>query len=444
MKCKNDPEYKARYDARPDAVAPILMHEGLPERIRPTQVIIRPKPVDPAPPPGPTPEEVEALRTAKITARNNYLELLNDPSPQEIIQHALYIISIWTTNPISGLECAAAYTILKYFSIKEFAPMVALLKAVAKLYCSTLITYSEYNSYSAIPAEQTHELLEEIKTALVPFGEFNILKKIPKTDKYFKIIRNKIWNIEDEERRVADEAARAAAAAAALAALDPAELERRRLFNIQLRVGPVVFDSKDQRLRDPEGGINLAGFAADHQNIHRSSVQTSTQKAVAQLMLRSTDPDQITLPEIIKDLQDPKKIRITGVTRERVIMELNHDYYECVAFSVPYGDVLDRVWTFIRSHKHRDDIFIRLAQEIAEGIGMCTNGKMARLVNVLQGFDETLLVEAPKEVFQDKFALLRKLPNAAGERGVAAQALFEEFSIPEAERAVWLEALLEE
>ena len=50
---------------------------------------------------------------------------------------------------------------------------------------------------------------------------------------------------------------------------------------------------------------------------------------MAQLMLRSTDPDQITLPEIIKDLQDPKKIRITGVTRERVIMELNHDYYEC-------------------------------------------------------------------------------------------------------------------
>ena len=123
-------------------------------------------------------------------------------------------------------------------------------------------------------------------------------------------------------------------------------------------------------------------------------------------------------------------------------MELNHDYYECVAFSVPYGDVLDRVWTFIRSHKHRDDIFIRLAQEIAEGIGMCTNGKMARLVNVLQGFDETLLVEAPKEVFQDKFALLRKLPNA--EREDAAKKLFEEFSIPEAERAVWLEALLEE
>jgi hypothetical protein len=150
------------------------------------------------------------------------------------------------------------------------------------------------------------------------------------------------------------------------------------------------------------------------------------------------------LPEITKDLQNPKKISMTSDTREKIIMELNHDYYECVAFSVPYGDVLDRVWTFIRSHKHRDDIFLRLAQEILEGIGMCTNGKMARLVNVLQGFDETLLVDAPKEVFQDKFALLRKLPNAAGERGVAAQALFEEFSIPEAERAVWLEALLEE
>ena len=73
---------------------------------------------------------------------------------------------------------------------------------------------------------------------------------------------------------------------------------------------------------------------------------------------------------------------------------------------------------------------------------MCTNGKMARLVNVLQGFDETLLVEAPKEVFQDKMALLKKL--SITEREYAAKALFKEFSIPEMEHAAWLEALVEE
>jgi hypothetical protein len=340
------------------------------------------------------------------------------------------------------LDYAKAYAILKYTSINGPVSIIPLLKAVAKLHCLSIGKFSEYTSYEAISAEKKLELLEVIKTELIPFGEIDILHIVPRTDKYYKFIRNKLWHIQNEERRAAEEVARAAARvvadAAMMAAMDPAEIERRRLFAIRLREEPVVFK------RDPEGGIDLAAFATDMQNIHRSSVQTSTQKAVAQLMLRYIDPDQDTLPEIIKDLQDPKKIRITGVTREKVIMELQHDYYESVAFSVPYGDVLDRVWTFIRTHKYRHDIFIRLAQEIAEGIGMCTNGKMARLVNVLQGFDETLLVEAPKEVFQDKFALLRKLPKGTGERGVAAQALFEEFSIPEAERAVWLEALLEE
>jgi hypothetical protein len=84
-------------------------------------------------------------------------------------------------------------------------------------------------------------------------------------------------------------------------------------------------------------------------------------------------------------------------------------------------------------------MFIRLAQEIAEGMGMCTNGKMARLINVLQGYDDTLEIDPPKEVFQEKIALLMKRP--AEERAEAARALFIEFLIPEAEQAPWLESL---
>ena len=521
---RNDEAYKARYDSRPDRVAPVLMHEEeeegedipapapapakkkpvrmrvapvlmhgeeeedkkdkedeedeedeeyipvpvkkrvqrkrepkvpppapIPEEVAPTpeKKIVKKKREPKVPPPPPTPEKVSAAGAArKVIARNEYLEKVNTPSADQLLANALYILNSATVlDGIDGYnylikESSKIYTILRYYPIN--ANVLILLKAVVTFDCFTSISFSD-NTIHTISNEQKEELLEGIKTALINFGEFNVLEKIPRTDKYFKIIRNRVWRIQDEERTAAAAAAaeaarvaRVAELAAIMAAMDPAEIERRRLFAIQLREAPVVFK------RDPEGGIDLAAFATDMQNIHRSSVQTSTQKAVAQLMLRYTDPDQDTLPEITKDLQDPKKVCVTGVTRERVIMELQHDYYESVAFSVPYGDVLDRVWTFIRSHTYRNDIFIRLAQEIAEGIGMCTNGKMARLINVLQGFDETLLVEAPKEVFQDKFALLRKLPKGTGEQGVAAQALFEEFSIPEAERAVWLEALLEE
>ena len=211
-------------------------------------------------------------------------------------------------------------------------------------------------------------------------------------------------------------------------------MERRRQLQEDLRERPVVFR------RDPEGSIDLAAFATDGQNIHRSSVQTATHKAVVKLMTRCLEAGQETLPEIILDLKDPTKIRISGSnTREKMITEITHDYFECIAFSISYGDVMDRVWAFIRSHKDRAELFVRLAQEIAEGVGQCTNGKMARLVNVLQGFDHTLEVDPPKEVFQEKIALLMKRPKE--ERVTAARALFIEFSIPEAEQAPWLESL---
>jgi hypothetical protein len=99
------------------------------------------------------------------------------------------------------------------------------------------------------------------------------------------------------------------------------------------------------------------------------------------------------------------------------------------------------VWAFIKPHEQKADLLLRLAQEICEGIGMCTNGKMARLINVLQGYDETLEFEAPKDVFYGRIALLRNIPIE--ERHVAAMALFTEYHIPAEEQANWLTPLLE-
>jgi len=82
-----------------------------------------------------------------------------------------------------------------------------------------------------------------------------------------------------------------------------------------------------------------------------------------------------------------------------------------------------------------------LGQEIAEGLGQCSNGKMARLVNALQGFDDTLELDPPKELFQNQIALLRGTP--AEERDAGARALFREYGIPAEEHAAWLEALAE-
>jgi len=253
------------------------------------------------------------------------------------------------------------------------------------------------------------------------------------------VIERKKKEKAEAERREAARAAAEAEAAAARAAAAQADAVRRAAFEQQLREAPVVFK------RDPEGGIDLRAFATDTQNIHRSSVQTATQKAVELLMTRPAPMDQETLVEITEAFT-------TAVTwskpesREAALIELTNDYYNCEAFSVPYSEVCDRVWALIRTHEHKKELCIRLAQEVYEGRKMCTNGKMAHLINTLQGYDEAVSEAATdkksREVFQAKIALLQKRPNA--EREAAARELFAEFEIPEAEHQVWLDALLDE
>jgi hypothetical protein len=193
--------------------------------------------------------------------------------------------------------------------------------------------------------------------------------------------------------------------------------------------------------RDPEGGIDLRAFAADSQSVHRGSVQSAAQKAIDTLMLRTVPETQDTIVEAAEAL----KHVLEPAPYNRVLMVLNRDYVDGGSFGVRYSDVMDRVWTIVNSHAARDELVKRLGQELYEGIHMCTNGKIARLINALQGFDNTLDVSAPvasMEMFQNKISTLIRLP--LGEREAAARALFTEYAVPEAEQAAWLEPLLDE
>jgi hypothetical protein len=117
-----------------------------------------------------------------------------------------------------------------------------------------------------------------------------------------------------------------------------------------------------------------------------------------------------------------------------------------MAFNRTYGDILDRVWAYIRVHSERSELVRRLSQEVIGGLKMCVNGKMAHLVNTLYAYDEEITAvmqneKPPREVFQAKFATLISVP--AAERAAAALTIFNEFHIPEDERDEWLNPLME-
>jgi hypothetical protein len=376
--------------------------------------------------------EQATRRAEKIAKRDRHIADVPNLGPRQIVDHAVKAIQIWEVNAIPGYAIPNAYEALCYRSSRHEG-FIPLMTAIVRLRFQAFQNHPVHANYRDVPLEEREEVLTAIDTALTAYGDFDLLRRIPADDTAARGLitarqeRERIEALRREAERLAALAAEAAAA-------------RQMAFNQQLREAPVVFQ------RDPENGINLRAFAADTQSVHRSSVQGSTHKAVVALLARPIPEGLETLVEVVEVFNNRATIRWFGpdngrVPREAAIMEITNDYYNTEAFSVRYGDVVDRVWTFIRAHEHRTQLCIRLAQEVYEGRSMCSNGKMARLVNVLMGFDETLETEAPKEVFQFRMAALRKRPLA--ERETEARALFSEFSIPEAEHDVWLEPLLE-
>lgn len=370
--------------------------------------------------------QMAARRVEKIAKRDRYIANAAQASPIKIIEHARKAMEIWNQNNIQGYTIPKAYVALCYKSsaLPGFGNLVT---AIVRLRFQAFGNHPDHASYREVPQAERDEVLAAIAAAIVPYGDINEMD-MADTDPQ----RNHVHARKDAERR-AVEIARLRAEEERLAAERAA---RNAQFQADLRERPVVFQ------RDPEGSINLRAFAADAQSVHRSSVQNATHKSVLALMGRPYPGGIDTLPEILIAFHDKKKVRWASADAKEIsITELTNDYFNLEAFSVPYGDVVDRVWHFIRAHEHHNTLVMRLAQEIAEGKGMCSNGKMARLINVLMGFDDTLETEAPKELFQTRIAELTKRP--VSERAAAAQALFTEFNIPEDEHNVWLEPLLE-
>lgn len=184
--------------------------------------------------------------------------------------------------------------------------------------------------------------------------------------------------------------------------------------------------------RDPEGGIDLAAFATDSQNVHRSGVISAVEAAIHRLSEIPCPSNQNMLIEIF-ELLDTSAPELRAVIAD--------DYNLVHAFNYSYAKVLYHVWGIIRSHEHREALVVRFIDEIRDGEDVCHTGKMTRLVNVLAGFHDAVGdLMSPMELFRNRIALLADKPLE--ERESAAQDLFEEFHIVAEEQASWLEPLL--
>ena len=109
-----------------------------------------------------------------------------------------------------------------------------------------------------------------------------------------------------------------------------------------------------------------------------------------------------------------------------------------------YKRTLDGLYMTIRKldgTESKNEIYQRVFEECFESVGMCCDGHISRLCNVLVGFDDAFLPPVPfGEILQNKMAAIYAMEIETSEKIKQAMEFFNEFAVPEAERTAWLDA----
>jgi hypothetical protein len=309
----------------------------------------------------------------------------------EISVYTSSMLTLWLEQELPGLNCAKAFALIKYGDIKSSPYYKSLMEAMLRLYKQQ--HHSKATPYHTLSEYKRTYALQALDSALdqFPMADTEWLALIPNTDR----MRVRI-------------------------------MERYRR-SIGLR-------------RDPEGSIDLEAFANDSQSVHRAPVQNAINEGLNILMSTPVPDGLDSFNEIIREFTSRELFRekytmlyTFACDMDILSVSLNDTTYK-------YIDVVDHLWAKIRSHPQKEELFKRLSEELEDGYLHCANGKIARLINVLVGFEEGFVIPLdPREAFQNKIVELMPLPME--ERTSRAMQMFRDHSIQEDEQGAWLEAL---
>lgn len=202
--------------------------------------------------------------------------------------------------------------------------------------------------------------------------------------------------------------------------------------------------------RAPPAVPRLQALARDTQNVHTREVAEQTNESTEKLLdfyekncktRRYRSPDWFAakwLPEkygswntVVNVVDDMQRWYNTHTCRT------NNDWL--------YKKCLDALYGMIKKTEDdeaRKELYKRAFEECSESVGMCCEGHISRLCNIMVGFDENFKPPIPiGELLQNAIAKIAQSEADANDKIAEATKVFNELKVPEAERLVWLEAL---
>jgi hypothetical protein len=193
----------------------------------------------------------------------------------------------------------------------------------------------------------------------------------------------------------------------------------------------------------PPPGTELGQFAADKQNIHRKATVDQTVEIVKRVLKIPVPPEyRWNLDTLSKT---PGEIivhcKLTPIAGSTMTLKYSSDDDVYELGRGIYGKVLDSVWQYVSKSDDKESMCAILKQELQDNIGMCAQGNLSRLCNVLAGYMEGIEdVESQSEKLGRLIPPLMEIEDVT-QRIEAAKRVLEDVGLPTTEWDNWLEAL---
>jgi hypothetical protein len=223
--------------------------------------------------------------------------------------------------------------------------------------------------------------------------------------------------------------------------------ERQRL-HVQLLINEAEDRARiavaRQQLRAVQAAMPpLQRLAQDQQNVHTRDVAKQTSEGEAKLLAVKTNGKAVGL-RILRVFSS----RAASLHQVMTVMNDVDNWYRQGSCRVQgdrlYGRVLEGLWTLIQQQSEdvRVELQNRLWEEMNESVGMCCDGHISRLVNVMVGFDESFKPPVSLgETLQAKMAALAGADVPTEEKLLKAKEIMKELAVPMDDQEAWLEAL---
>ena len=199
-----------------------------------------------------------------------------------------------------------------------------------------------------------------------------------------------------------------------------------------------------QRPVPPPRPEPLLEFVSDNQNVHTNAAVKQTTdiiKRVLEIEVPATFKWNMrrcskTPGEVITDCRlsiNASRVMIDKYTSADDIYGLGRGIY---------GRLLDSVWQYIKNSEDRKTLRTILKSELEDNVGMCQQGNLSRLANVLAGYLEGVgSFESISEVLGREFPKLLDIDNE-DERIAQGNKILDRLAVMDADtRKVWIDGL---